>query len=67
VRTIDGADDSLYCEFVDDERFVELYNHSSDPYQLTNLWKKAQPITLGRLRARLEAFRECKGVGCRDI
>ena len=37
VRTLDGVADDLYCEFDDDERFVEFYDHRADPWQLRNL------------------------------
>jgi hypothetical protein len=71
VRTLskDGAGpNSLYCEFADDENFVEYYEHASDPWQLKNLAKAAQPLpALKPLAARLAQLRSCKGKECRPL
>ena len=37
VRTLTEGEDSQYCEFEDNEHFVEYYDHATDPWQLTNL------------------------------
>ena len=68
VRTIDAdTKDSLYCEFVDSEGFIEFYNHTVDEHQLVNLWKSAPTPVLAELKQRLAMFRTCKGVGCRNL
>ena len=63
----DAAADTMYCEFDDDEHFVEYYEHGRDPWQLKNLGKSAAASTLAPLKARLEQFRHCKGEGCRVL
>jgi N-acetylglucosamine-6-sulfatase len=35
VRTL-GDEDTIYCRFEDDQNFVEFYNLTENPYQLTN-------------------------------
>ena len=59
VRT----EDRLYVEYGDGEH--ELYDLSEDPHQLNNLYEKADPALLARLRGRLAALRGCLGSGCR--
>ena len=63
VRTLDRGADDLYCEFDDDERFVEYYDHRADPWQLHNLAhgrrseEHAVEATLRRRRQRLRELR----------
>lgn len=69
VRTlhVDGVGaDSLYCEFVDNEHFVEFYDHKADPWQLKNL-AQGEPPAIKPLAARLEQLRKCKGKECRPL
>ena len=62
-----GVADSLYCEFDDDEDFVEFYEHDQDPWQLHNRHRSADPAVLARLKARLRALKRCAGAACRDL
>eukprot|EP00936_MAST-01D_sp_MAST-1D-sp1_P001392 g1392.t1 len=61
-----GPADTMYCEFADDENFIEYYEHDNDPWQLKNLWP-AQEAKLAPLKAKLQAFRQCKGAACRAL
>jgi len=61
-----SASDTMYCEFDDDENFIEYYEHDTDPWQLHNLYP-AQEGKFGPLKAKLELFRKCKGVACRAL
>ena len=59
---------SSYCEFEDNEHFVEYYGHATDPWQLTNLAGKVpQKPAPPAVKARLQAFRTCKGKQCRPL
>jgi N-acetylglucosamine-6-sulfatase len=62
-----SMDDSMYCEFADDEHFIEYYEHDTDPWQLTNKAKTASSDVMAKLKTRLAAFRTCKGLGCRSL
>ena len=69
VRTlhVDGkGPDSLYCEFVDSEHFVEFYDHGTDPWQLKNL-ALSEPAAMKPLKERLAKLRNCKGKECRPL
>lgn len=33
----------MYCEFTDDETFVEVYNLTTDPHQLKNIKNTVDP------------------------
>ena len=37
IRTIDDTENSIFCEFDDEEGFIEAYDLSEDPYQLNNI------------------------------
>ena len=37
IRTIDDTENSIFCEFDDEEGFIEAYDLSEDPYQLKNI------------------------------
>uniref|UniRef100_A0A4W4HAF3 N-acetylglucosamine-6-sulfatase n=1 Tax=Electrophorus electricus TaxID=8005 RepID=A0A4W4HAF3_ELEEL len=52
VRTLKG-DNLQYCEFADNESFVEMYNLTADPYQLENIVKKVDPTLLQTMNQRL--------------
>lgn len=49
----------------DTEEF-ELYDMRQDPYQLRNLYKKADPAVLDTLRSRTAALAACAGASCRS-
>ena len=77
VRTLDaagagggggdgGGEDTLYCAFDDDERFVELYDHRSDPWQLHNVASAQSAAPMARrYAARLSELRGCRAEKCR--
>lgn len=67
VRTMSSTD-LQYCEFSDLENFVEVYNMTSDPHQLTNIvstLKKEQPELLQSMNQRLIQLQACAGGSCR--
>ena len=53
-----------YVEYGNGER--ELYDLQNDPYELENVYEKADPALVEDLKGRLEALKECAGDGCRD-
>jgi arylsulfatase A-like enzyme len=53
-----------YVEYDNGER--ELYDLSSDPYELESLHASADPAVIERLSSRLEALKECAGQSCRE-
>uniref|UniRef100_A0A0E9WQ71 N-sulphoglucosamine sulphohydrolase C-terminal domain-containing protein n=3 Tax=Anguilla anguilla TaxID=7936 RepID=A0A0E9WQ71_ANGAN len=55
-----------YCEFADNESFVEVYNLTSDPHQLENIVKKVDPAVLQTMNQRLIRLQSCVGSSCRD-
>ena len=55
----------MYCEFDDDEHFLEFYEHGSDPWQLDNCAAKVPPAKIAGYHARLSKLRACAGVACR--
>lgn len=62
----EALSNSIYCEFDDPEKFVELYDLGQDPYNLRNLANSTDKNTLDRLHKRLAAFMECSGENCFD-
>ncbi len=53
-----------YVEYDNGER--ELYDLSSDPYELESQHDSADPALVGELESRLEALKECAGRSCRE-
>ncbi len=60
IRTIGG---DKYVEYANGAR--ELYDLSSNPYEVNNLHESADPALVERLKARLEALKNCAGESCR--
>lgn len=56
--------DFVYCKFDDDEHFVEYYNHTVDPFQLTNRANDLSEAEREWLDSRLEYLRSCQGTNC---
>src|SRR5918998_3116844 len=53
-----------YVEYGNGEE--ELYDLQNDPYELENVYEKADPALVEDLKGRLEALKECAGDGCRE-
>ncbi|XP_045567977.1 N-acetylglucosamine-6-sulfatase-like [Salmo salar] len=53
VRTVAPSADIQYCEFDDNEVFVEVYNMTVDPYQLINRAKTIDQEVLEKMNHRL--------------
>uniref|UniRef100_A0A673KT16 N-acetylglucosamine-6-sulfatase n=1 Tax=Sinocyclocheilus rhinocerous TaxID=307959 RepID=A0A673KT16_9TELE len=66
VRALKDAN-LQYCEFADNESFVEVYNLTSDPHQLENIVKKVDPALLQTMNQRLIKLQSCTGDSCRNI
>ncbi|XP_069773999.1 glucosamine (N-acetyl)-6-sulfatase (Sanfilippo disease IIID), b [Narcine bancroftii] len=66
VRTL-AKSDLQYCEFADSENFVEVYNLTSDPHQLTNIIKSVNPSLLVKMNQRLIKLESCSGNDCRTV
>lgn len=57
----------LYCEFMDDENFRELYTMKNDPWQLTNMAysNSSDNVNIVKFMAeRLNHLRSCSGSSC---
>uniref|UniRef100_A0A667ZYQ3 N-acetylglucosamine-6-sulfatase n=1 Tax=Myripristis murdjan TaxID=586833 RepID=A0A667ZYQ3_9TELE len=65
VRTVAPSANLQYCEFDDNEVFVEVYNVTADPYQLTNIAKTIDQEILEKMNHRLMMLQSCSGASCR--
>jgi N-acetylglucosamine-6-sulfatase len=66
VRTVHETENSIFCVFDDDEKFVEYYDLSTNPYQLDNDVSKLDAVQLVRYQRRLQELLECAGSNCRS-
>ncbi|XP_072122521.1 glucosamine (N-acetyl)-6-sulfatase (Sanfilippo disease IIID), b [Mobula birostris] len=66
VRTLSQSN-LQYCEFADNEKFVEVYNLTADAYQLTNIRKLVNPTLLVKMNQRLIKLESCSGNDCWTI
>ncbi|XP_061124723.1 N-acetylglucosamine-6-sulfatase isoform X1 [Syngnathus typhle] len=65
VRTVAPSANLQYCEFDDDEVFVEVYNLTGDPFQLSNIAKTIDQEVLEKMNHRLMMLQSCAGRTCR--
>uniref|UniRef100_A0A3B3VB91 N-acetylglucosamine-6-sulfatase n=1 Tax=Poecilia latipinna TaxID=48699 RepID=A0A3B3VB91_9TELE len=65
VRTVAPSANLQYCEFDDNEVFVEVYNVTADPYQLNNIAKTIEQEVLEKMNHRLMMLQSCSGQTCR--
>jgi len=54
----------IYCEFVDSENFVEVYDMTQDPKQLKNIRTSMDPQILESLNMKLIQLSQCQGKDC---
>ena len=59
-----GQENSLYCEFEDNENFVEFYDLNFDPFQLENGADILTEGVVAFLKARMYSMAQCKGSEC---
>ncbi|XP_069760118.1 N-acetylglucosamine-6-sulfatase isoform X2 [Narcine bancroftii] len=64
VRTIATQADLQYCEFDDREVFVEVYNLTSDPFEIINIAKTIDQEILEKMNHRLMMLQSCSGSTC---
>ena len=57
----------MYCQFMDDEHFVEYYDLEKDPWQLHNTVKSLPLYQESVMRGRLWELQNCHGDGCRRV
>ncbi|KAJ6636519.1 N-acetylglucosamine-6-sulfatase [Pseudolycoriella hygida] len=67
IRQLSPTENKIFCEFQDHENFVEAYDLSVDPYQMTNLAFDMLPSEHALLSLALEKISKCKGDTCRQI
>lgn len=65
VRTVSPTANLQYCEFDDNEVFVEVYNLTADPFQLSNIAKSIQQEVLEKMNHRLMMLQSCAAQSCR--
>ncbi|KAJ0012641.1 hypothetical protein NQD34_016975 [Periophthalmus magnuspinnatus] len=65
VRTVAPSANLQYCEFDDNEVFVEVYNMTADPFQLTNVARSIEQEVLEKMNRRLMILQSCSGQSCR--
>ena len=61
IRTLNGEQNTMYCEFNDPEHHVELYDLESDPYNLNNLVGQTSRNMLKKHHESLITLQTCKG------
>lgn len=65
VRTVAPSANLQYCEFDDNEVFVEVYNVTADPFQLSNIARSIDQEVLEKMNHRLMMLQSCSGLSCR--
>lgn len=65
VRTVATSVNLQYCNFNDNEVFVEIYNVTADPFQLRNIKATFDEDVQAKLSQRLMKLESCAGPSCR--
>ena len=58
------SENTMYCEFDDDENFKEYYDLNVDPYNLKNIYAEQTPAKKEALAKELAIHKACKGAEC---
>lgn len=66
LRHMSSDEDILYCEFKDSQRFVEIYDLSTDPYEMKNLIFDMLPAQQADYALKLGNLIKCLGGQCRQ-
>jgi len=67
TENLNLTNDLVYCEFQDQENFVEIYDLLQDPAQLKNLRASMDPSKLQDLNLQLIELSSCTGAACSTI
>lgn len=67
VRHMGNDVDMIYCQFKDNENFVEAYDLTSDSYQMKNIAYDMLPSIRAQYSLALTNLTECSGETCRRI
>ena len=60
VRKLDQRDNSIFCQFDDEEQFVEAYDLNEDPYQLTNIYLRNSMANRNQQKEIIESLKKVK-------
>ncbi|GAB1608379.1 N-acetylglucosamine-6-sulfatase-like [Argonauta hians] len=64
IRNIDAKHNYKYCEFNDNEHFIEVYDLAKDTAEMKNIAKTADPKILLQLSQTLATLSLCSGPSC---
>merc|ERR1711971_68181 len=64
MRTMAELKNTMYCEFDDDEHFVEYFDLSTDPWQLKNKATALSAAERQMFHTSLAKLKACKGKAC---
>ena len=62
LRTINRDENSIVCQFNDDEGFIEVYDLNVDPYQLNNIYVGNNEDTKLKYPETLETLKEIANI-----
>ena len=60
MRKLDSRDNSILCQFDDDEKFIEAYDLNEDPFQLNNIYVQDSKDNRQRRKHIRASLREAK-------
>eukprot|EP00052_Salpingoeca_macrocollata_P001131 m.24018 g.24018 ORF g.24018 m.24018 type:complete len:216 (+) comp11133_c0_seq2:954-1601(+) len=62
-----SPENSMYCEFADNENFHEYYDIDKDPYQLDNIYDTLPQDKKAQMAQHLQSLRQCSGPSCHQL
>ncbi|XP_064600043.1 N-acetylglucosamine-6-sulfatase-like [Liolophura sinensis] len=66
VRVKEDGIDVKYCEIPDDNHFIEHYDVTEDPFELTNLYPAVGEAKLAKYKDLLYSMARCAGENCKQ-
>lgn len=66
LRHLSNSINKIYCEFNDDENFVEAYDLHEDIFEMTNMGYTWLPTVRALYSIMLRQLHECIGKECRN-
>ena len=64
VRTISERQNDIFCQFEDNDAFIEYYDLNSDPFQLYNLAPNMDQSSINEHADKLQELLNCSGMNC---
>ncbi|KAF2885334.1 hypothetical protein ILUMI_20803 [Ignelater luminosus] len=64
IRRLSETVNFKFCEFRDDENFIEVYDLNNDPYELSNIYQSISSKEIENYKEVVNKLKKCSGESC---